>query len=181
MSETGHPQPPPNEPRLPGRGAGYVIWILVLAGLTLFFSRWVDRQHNPNQQVSSVRGPDYVEVVLQRNRQGHYVAAGRINDQDVVFMLDTGATKVAVPQALASRLGLERGAEFPVITANGTIMAHATRLQSVQLGEIELQNVSASINPRMHGEEVLLGMSFLKHLEFSQRGDSLTIRQHRQP
>lgn len=181
MSAPAQPQPPANGPRLPGRGAGYIIWILILLGLTWFFSRWLGLQHNPNQQLSRIDRADAVEVVLQRNRQGHYVATGRINDQAVVFMLDTGATKVAVPQALASRLGLERGAEFPVVTANGTVMAHSTRLRSVQLGGIERRDVSASINPNMQGEEVLLGMSFLKHFEFTQRGDSLTIRQVRTP
>ena len=48
----------------------------------------------------------------------------------------------------------------------------------MQLGELSVDNVRANINPGMRGNEILLGMSFLKQLEFTQRGDTLTIRQY---
>ena len=64
-----------------------------------------------------------------------------------------------------------------VQTANGTTTAYATRLDSLQLGEIEVHNVKAQINPSMDSDEVLLGMSVLKHLDFNQQGDILTLRQ----
>ena len=117
------------------------------------------------------------QIVLERNRYGHYNVSGRINNQPVEFMLDTGATLVAIPAKLADRLGLVRGAPTQVKTANGTAIAYATRLASVRLGDIELRDVRAHISPGMDGDEVLLGMSVLKKLEFSQRGTSLTLRQ----
>lgn len=62
-------------------------------------------------------------------------------------------------------------------TANGTTTAYATRLDSLQLGEIEMRDVKAQISPSMDGDEVLLGMSVLKHLDFNQQGDTLTLHQ----
>ncbi|NOY17511.1 MAG: TIGR02281 family clan AA aspartic protease [Gammaproteobacteria bacterium] len=163
------------------RMAKYMIigmWILVVALLTLMFSNILKHQHNPNQQLLSQQDAGNAVVSLKRNRYGHYVASGRINGQPVVFMLDTGATDVAVPTRIAKQLGLKRGRKRVYQTANGPIMAYTTVLDQVRLGNIEVRNVRASINPDMSGEEVLLGMSFLKQLDFSQRGDTLTMRQY---
>ena len=133
---------------------------------------------NPNQQIASQTGADNGSVVLQRNRQGHYVATALINGQPTEVMLDTGATRVSVPEHLARTLGLQRGRAGQASTANGIITTYATTLDSVQLGGITLHKVRASINP--NGEDVLLGMSFLKQLEFTQRGDTLILRDYRQ-
>lgn len=152
-------------------------WIVFLLLLTLFFNNWLERQHNPNDNViSATNGDGAVEVVLQRNRLGHYLAAGEINGRPVTFLLDTGATDVSIPQSLARHLDLHQGAPRRYQTANGTIVTYATRLDSVRLGDIVRHNVRAHINPGMQQGEVLLGMSFLKHLEMVQRGSQLTLR-----
>jgi len=65
------------------------------------------------------------------------------------------------------------------MTANGTITVHNTTLATLSIGNITLSNVSASINPAMHDLEILLGMSALKDIEFTQRGDQLTLKQYR--
>ena len=128
---------------------------------------------------ASADGRGNIQVTLQRNRAGHYLAGGQINGQPVVFLLDTGATDVAVPETLANRLGLERKYRSVSRTANGNVTIWSTRLDSVNLGGILRRNVRASILPNMAGNEVLLGMSFLKHLELVQRGDALTLRDPR--
>jgi len=155
-------------------------WLLVCGLLTMFFSGYLDKQHNPNQNLSlqQTRPHQEVEVKLQRNHYGHYVASGTINKQPVVFMLDTGATDISIPEKIAQRLNLKAGIRMSVNTANGKIDVYATRLERVGLGAIELQDIRANINPFMQGEEILLGMSFLKHLRFSQEGDTLLIRQY---
>lgn len=154
-------------------------WLVLLALGFFFFSDVLLKQHNPNQSLQTRYGEDGTrEVVLQRNRFGHYVTSGQINGQTVTFMLDTGATGVAVPASVAARLGLKRGRAFPTQTANGVSTSYAARLDKVAVGDIELQNVQAGITPGLNTEEVLLGMSFLKHIEFSQRGDTLTLRQY---
>jgi len=153
-------------------------WIVILGILSVYFSRYLDQQNNPNKAISTYQTDDFKQVQLQRNRYDHYVASGMINSTEVVFILDTGATDVSIPEEVAQKLRLKAGIKIPVHTANGQIDVYATTLDRVSLGEIELHNISANINPHMQGEEVLLGMSFLRHLDFSQQGEQLLIRQY---
>jgi len=152
-------------------------WLLILLLLTALFSGWLDRLDNPNRvlQVQSGENGEST-IVLERNRAGHYVAPGMINGVAVTFLLDTGATNLALPEALADRIGLKRGAMGMSSTANGYVRSWLTRLDRVELGPFVLQDVQASILPTMPGDEVLLGMNFLKHLELIQKGNELIIR-----
>ncbi len=160
-----------------GRAMTYVAWIAAATLLTWGFSTYLEQVRNPNQAVTSrALGDGSPEVVLQRNRAGHYVATGAINGTAVVFLVDTGATTVSVPATLADRLGLKRGAVLRTQTAAGVIATYATVLDTVELGALRLTGVPASINPRAQTDEVLLGMAFLKGLDFEQRGDRLFIR-----
>jgi len=162
-----------------GKGMLIAGWIIGLALLSLLFSGIIDRQRNPNQHLTPMSSEDGVrEVVLQRNRYGHYVATGTINGKQVEFLLDTGASDVSVPEGIAQQIGLERGQPIIYSTANGNITAYMTRIRDLRLGAIELQDIPASINPYKGDSTILLGMSFLKHLEFTQRGDTLIIRQY---
>lgn len=152
-------------------------WVLLLGLLFWWFTNYEESRRNPNQNINlHLTDEGTKEIVLQRNRYGHYVATGTINEKPVTFLLDTGATDVSVPEELANQLGLKRGIRQTYNTANGKIFAYQTKLDRVNLGGIELHNIRASINPSEQGNEVLLGMSFLKELEFTQRGDTLTIR-----
>ena len=74
-------------------------------------------------------------------------------------------------------LGLQPGAPVQIRTANGTVTGWRTRLGLLQLGDIQLREVAALITPGMEGHEVLLGMSALKQLEFTQKGGTLVLRQ----
>ncbi len=153
-------------------------WLCVLGLLTLLFGNLLDWQYNPNQTFSSrTLDNGIAEIRLLQNRQGHYLANGAINGHAVVFLLDTGASTVSIPQNLAQRIGLKEGSVTRSQTANGMISTYRTRLDSVELGAIKLHNISASINPHMQGSEVLLGMSFLRKLELIQRDGTLTLRQ----
>ncbi len=162
-----------------GMGMIALAWVILLGLLAVFFSDRLEKQRNPNQEVrSAITADGGREVMLRRNRSGHYVATGRINGEAVEFLLDTGATTVSVPARLARRLGLSRGRPVLASTANGTITTYATRLQTVELGDIQIDDVAATINPHMGGDGILLGMSFLKRVEFTQRGNTLTLRQY---
>ena len=160
-------------------GVGMVIaaWILALLLASSFFDDLLKRQHNPNPDLNQNSSETGSPVVLQRNKSGHYIASGEINRQAVVFMLDTGASDVSIPANVARRLNLQRGAEVIYQTANGEITAWRTVLDEVRLGSIRMRDVPASINPAVEEEEILLGMSFLKHLDFHQRGNTLTLQQ----
>ncbi len=161
-----------------GRGMWVVAWGIGMVLLTLFFADLESGWQNPNEQVESRRLDDYSEVVLQRNRYGHYVASGLINNKPVIFLLDTGASHVAVPKNLARELGLPFGREYKTMTANGIGRSYATRIDSLSLGDISFRDVQGGITENMPGEQVLLGMSALKHIEFTQRGDTLILRQY---
>ena len=111
------------------------------------------------------------------NTQGHFVASGQINGQPVDFMLDTGATDVAIPAEMAERLKLEQGFGVTLSTANGRTEGYRTRVDRLQLGDIVLRDVRAIVVPGLDGQQVLLGMSALNKLEFTQRGGTMLLRQ----
>jgi aspartyl protease family protein len=164
-------------PRRLGRLMLLAAWVVALGLLTLLFRNVLEKQENPNRDAQAVTDAEgRPQVVLERNRAGHYVASGRINGQPVVFLLDTGATDVAVPGGVARRLGLSKGAPKISRTANGDVTAWATRLRSVDLGGLVMHDVSATILPNMVGDQVLLGMSYLKKLELVQTGSTLRLR-----
>ena len=151
-----------------------VAWVMIMAGLYWFFGGWEAKQSNPN--TASVLGQQQGELTLQRNRAGHYVADGEINGRPVTFLLDTGATWVALPTRLARELGLKPGAAVTLQTANGPSVGYQTRLESVRLGPIAMRDVGALVTDGMDAGTVLLGMNFLKRLEFTQRGGELVLR-----
>ncbi|MBE9540483.1 MAG: TIGR02281 family clan AA aspartic protease [Proteobacteria bacterium] len=154
-------------------------WISLMVFVGFYFEDMLSKQHNPNQSLETQYTEARVrEVALQRNKYGHYVTSGKVNGQPVVFMLDTGATGVAIPDHIARKLSIKRGRPLQVQTANGTATSYSARLESVSVGDIVLHDVRAGISPGFKGDEILLGMSFLKHIEFTQRGDTLILKQY---
>jgi aspartyl protease family protein len=131
------------------------------------------------ESVLNVQQPQ-LEVTLNRQPSGHYVAAGMINDYPVEFLIDTGATLVTIPGELADRASLVYGSAKSVNTANGRGQGYITTLQSVTLDNIVLRQVKAIILPNAGDmKQVLLGMSFLEAFELVQKNDALTIRHPR--
>ena len=90
-------------------------------------------------------------------------------------MVDTGATHVAISQALADKLGLRSFHAVRTQTANGEIVSYMTRLTSVKLGGIIAHDVAASISSNL-GDEMLLGMSFLGRMDVRLYQGNMTIR-----
>ena len=115
-------------------------------------------------------------VVLVADGRGHFYADGRINGGVVRFVVDTGATSIALPAQDANRLGIDyrKGPRGTIQTANGVAIAWRVTLDRVQLGAIELQQVDAVVSepgPNI----VLLGMSFLNRLEMRRDSDTMTL------
>lgn len=163
-----------------GRRMIILMWVVLLPLLYMLFNNILEKDYNPNQDPYTLHSDDgNTSVTLQRNRYGHYVTSGSINGQPVVFFVDTGATDIAIPEAVAKRLRLRKGPAEDYHTANGVVTAYLTRLNEVNIAGIKLHNVRASISPSMRDDEILLGMSFLKQIEFTQRGDTLILRQMR--
>jgi len=156
----------------------WLAWITAIVLLMYFFQGALDEQYNPNSQPQiSLNSSGQAEVVLKQNRQGHYVTKGSINESSVTFLLDTGATQVSIPAHIAEQLQLESFGNYPVQTANGTVTVYRTKIDQLSIGNIFLYNVAAHINPAMKSDAILLGMSALKKVEFSQTGKQLTLRE----
>jgi len=162
-----------------GRGFGYIAWILALGALTYFFTGVIDKQEFPNQQIDTNQTKNYKEVILKDNRANHYIFTGKINQVDVTFLVDTGATDVAMSQNLAKKLNLRQGQQGIASTANGNTRTYQTNIDELKIGEITLNNVDASIVTGMDSNDsILLGMSALKNLEMIHKNGELTLRQY---
>ncbi len=165
-------------PRRYGRKMIFAAWLAIFAVVYIFFGETLENMYNPNQSPETIALADGgVEVTMQQNRYGHYLVTGKINGTSVNFMLDTGATTISVPSSIARKIGLRGGIPTRVQTANGVAVVYQTQLAEVSIGNIRLHDVRANINPNMNDDKILLGMSFLKRLDFSQTGKQLTIRQ----
>lgn len=160
-----------------GRGMSILAWVMAIGLLVLVFDDELTKQFNPNEAPESRLTQSGVEVVLKQNRQGHYVTTGKINGKEVVFLIDTGATEVSVPVDLADELGLRGGSSVRLRTANGTVTGYDTQISELSIGNLTVYNVDGHINPGMRNQAILLGMSVLRELEFTQRGDTLILRQ----
>ena len=115
-------------------------------------------------------------VTLAADARGHFVAEGLVNGNPVRFLLDTGATTVALPAAEAQRLGIDyrKGQISFMQTANGATAAWRVRLDSVKVGDIELNGVDAAVLEGGLGI-ALLGMSFLNRVEMRRDGQTMVL------
>jgi aspartyl protease family protein len=116
------------------------------------------------------------EVVIPAGTGGHFVTSGSINGRPVRFMVDTGATLVALGKAEAQRLGIDLRQAEPALsqTAGGVVRVQLVKLASVKVGDVELYNVAGVVVP---GEmpQVLLGNSFLSRLQMRRDNDLLRL------
>ena len=118
-------------------------------------------------------------LVLKADVRGHFISAGYINGQSMRYMVDTGATTIAIGQSEARRMGIkyERGALVTMSTANGTAQGWRVRLDSVRTGELELHNVDAIVTPQSM-PYVLLGNSYLRAFQMNRAGDEMVLQQN---
>ncbi len=153
-------------------------WICGIFLLTQFFSDHEADRYNPNREPTTSHSKDRSQVVLTANRRGHYLVSGNINGKPVTFMLDTGATDVVIPIDLKQKLDLTSYGRGAALTANGRVELENSFIDSLSIGEINLYNVPASLNPGMSAEQpILLGMSALKQLELFKSDGKLTLTQ----
>lgn len=107
---------------------------------------------------------------------GHFVTGGSINGRPVRFMVDTGATTVAMSVADAERIGLDykRGERGQAATAGGTVPIWLVNLSSVRIGDVEVNNVDAAVMPAQM-PFVLLGNSFLSRFQMRREADVMRL------
>jgi aspartyl protease family protein len=118
-------------------------------------------------------------VQIFRDNWGMFKTVGSINGMPVNFLVDTGASTVAMNAAQARRLGIDfrvEGDSTYVATASDVTQAFRVTLDRVKVGNIELHNITAVVIDGPMPQETLLGMSFLGRLELRNEGDHLTLR-----
>ncbi len=150
-------------------------WGFAIGILAWMFHDWQTQSQKPVTESSG----GINSVSIPAGPFGHYRIKGSINGIPVNFLVDTGATSISIPADLGNKLVLSKGLPYRVSTANGNIQVNSTRIDRLQFGSIQLTNLNAHLNPGMSADQdVLLGMSALKQLEFTQSNGWLTIRQN---
>jgi aspartyl protease family protein len=119
-------------------------------------------------------------VVLTKGYNGHFAVEARVDGRRVAFMVDTGASHIAIPEREAARLGIfPRPSDFTVRvnTANGVTRAALVELRQVEIGDIVVRNVPAIVHPDEGLSVNLLGMSFLSRVRWTHDRGRLVLEQ----
>ena len=128
---------------------------------------------------SSYAQADREEVQIFRDGRGMFTTVGSINGMPVDFLVDTGATSIAMNAAQARRLGIDfrvTGDRGAAVTASRVEPVYRVILDSVKVGGIQLRNVEAVVLDGAQPQRALLGMSFLGRLEMQNDGQHLVLR-----
>lgn len=122
------------------------------------------------------RGGSGRKIILMSDSRGHFVNQGQINGRVMQFMVDTGATTVAIGKPDADRMGLDyqNGQPVRMNTANGVAQGWRIRLNSVRIGDVEVLNVDAIVTPQAM-PYVLLGNSFLGSFQMTRNNDQMVL------
>jgi aspartyl protease family protein len=150
-----------------------MIFAAVLVGLGTFMAQLADRltpvPATASASVATIDTPaSGRSLSIPTDRRGHFRAEGRIDGQRINFMVDTGASMVALNETSAARFGLRPSrADYTatVTTANGTVKGARARLPMVEVGELIVRDVDALVLPDEALSENLLGLTFLSKLK----------------
>ncbi|MDH5388167.1 MAG: TIGR02281 family clan AA aspartic protease [Gammaproteobacteria bacterium] len=120
-----------------------------------------------------------IQEKIFANNNGMFMSVGSINGQSVRFLVDTGASTVAMNSTQAKRLGVryeKEGVASTASTASGFVKAYRVRLKSISLGKIKRRNIEAMVIDGVHPGPILLGMSFLGDLKVEKAGNTLMLQ-----
>ena len=167
-----------------------VITAAVIGGLGVFMAQMAEKMTpasastNAGKETAPVPLPAQTGVRslnIPRDARGHFATEGRIDGQRIAFMVDTGASVIALNESSAARFGLRpvpNQYTARVSTANGTIKAAPTRIAMVEVGGLIVRDVDAMVLPDEALSENLLGLSFLSKLRrFEYANGTLVLEQ----
>jgi aspartyl protease family protein len=165
-----------------------MIFAAVLVALGSFMAQMADKMTPASASTAprkassgTVAQAGIRSISIPRDARGHFQTDGRIEGQRVDFMVDTGASLVALNEKSAARFGLRpsRGDYTATVsTANGTIKAARARLAMIELGGLVVRDVDAMVLPDEALSENLLGLSFLSKLKrFEYANGKLVLEQ----
>ncbi len=117
------------------------------------------------------------KVMLTADARGHFFTTGTVNGTSVRFMVDTGASGIALSPSDARRIGIDlsRGERGMASTANGVAPFVRVTLDTVRVGDITVHNVEAGV-VQNEMPYALLGMSFLNRMEMQREGSTMTLK-----
>ncbi|MCQ8781264.1 retropepsin-like aspartic protease family protein [Mangrovibrevibacter kandeliae] len=165
-----------------------LIWTLAFLVLIGFYAFKDDLQFVGNRMLAvlvpgravETAGGDGRELMVTRGRDGHFHLDAKVDGRSVTFLVDTGASTVALDRNVAEQIGIDTAQlRFVdrVMTANGVARAARLRLDSIAIGGIERRDVEATVMENNALGESLLGMSFLSQLSgFEFSGDRLILK-----
>lgn len=115
-------------------------------------------------------------IVMTADSRGHFMPLGQINGKSVQFMVDTGATGIGIGEPEARRINLkyDHGQKVQINTANGSVIGHVVRLETVRIGDVVVYDVQAVISP-LSMPYVLLGNTFLTRFQMQRTNDQMTL------
>ena len=126
--------------------------------------------------------PESLEEKVFADDRGMFLQTGTINGRSVEFLVDTGATSIAMNTTQAKRLGIRyriEGKASSVSTASGFVKAYEVKLKTVSLGSIKQRNIRAMVIDGKHPGPILLGMTFLSNLKVDTQGTVMTLKKRK--
>jgi aspartyl protease family protein len=166
--------------------------IVIMAGALLVFgvlaARFIDHKAPPQSSANAMTATPQTEptsggarnVVLKRGNGGHFWTEARVDGRRIEFVVDTGATTIALRESDAAKLGLHpspRDYSVKVGTANGVTRAAPVVLKRVEIGDIVVRDVPALIHPDYGLGVNLLGMTFLSKVRWTHERGRLVLEQ----
>jgi aspartyl protease family protein len=137
----------------------------------------VGQMHVGAVSPSATNNKDARQVTLAADGRGHFVTLGKINGKSIQFLVDTGATSVAIPAAFADSSGIKYrdGQKLLSQTANGVAVVYRVALDSVTVGDVTVYQVEGVVHEGKGLDVALLGMSFLNRMEMRRDGAAMTL------
>ena len=145
------------------------VWLLLGAAVFVTVQAWQSQQQRARFSVDAVSGA----IELRRGPDGHFHWPGTVNGIAVDFLVDTGATGTALPQALADRAGLVAEGTLLSSTAGGVVQGTLARADVVLQGGVRVERLRVAVLPRL--ESPLLGMDVLSKMRFTQSDGMLRL------
>jgi clan AA aspartic protease (TIGR02281 family) len=151
--------------------------VVLAIGAAVFFAfdRWGPWQSGRGWRPKPVETVSAEGAELRRTVNGHYYASGSINGEPVVFMVDTGASTVAIGAGLAERLGLGPCRETTYRTAGGAVRGCEARADELTVAGLRLRDVRVGVLPDRGEDMLLLGMNVLRHFRIETEGGRMRL------
>jgi clan AA aspartic protease (TIGR02281 family) len=149
-------------------------FLVVGAILFALFDRFGPYQSGRGYKPRPIETVSEAGIVLDRTFDGHFYVSGAINGHAVSFMVDTGASTIAIGEDLAGRLDLGPCRPRRYATAAGTVTGCEARAATVEVAGLRLPDVPVAVLPG--ADTILLGMDVLRHFRIQQQGGRMELR-----